>query len=124
MNKNRLVFACLAGCLMASLLGLLLAFACGSPLPAIAAATVLPVASCYFAGLRSSPLLAKIAAYAAVGWCATFVLAPSVDGVVNWERSANSPLVGYEWYIPCSVVSSLLAVVGVAFIRCEDKARR
>lgn len=121
-----MLFACFIGCLAAGLLGLLAALKFDSPFLAFLAAGLLPAVACFWVGLRDQTMLLKIVMYASVGWTVTFLLAPQIGQSSDLlaRQIAASPLVGREWLIPSSVASSLLAMVGAAFIPTENLAKR
>ena len=113
---NRLL-SCLAGCLVATLVGLLAMLKFDAPVFALLSAAVFPTFAVWIAGLIDRKQLAKIAAYAAVGWALTFMLQP-ISGQSSTSRArrvAESPLVGHEWHVPASCVSTLLALIGTGF---------
>ena len=100
MNRRfRLLGSCFTGCIIASLAGLI------------------PCAACWLAGIRDPKQLAKISAYAFIGWALTFALQPAVaqSAASHAQRIAGLPLVGREWHIPATVVSTLLALIGTTF---------
>jgi hypothetical protein len=115
--RLRLLTACFAGCVAGSLVGLWLMIKFDAPIFALIAAGFLPSATCWLTGLRDLKQLAKISLYSTVGWALTFALQPAVaqSAASHAQRIAGSPLVGREWHIPASVVSTLLALIGVAF---------
>lgn len=116
-RRFRLLAVCFVGCAIGSLAGLWLMLTFDAPMLAALAAGLLPTVTCWLAGLRDQKQLAKIALYAAVGWMLTFALQPAVaqSAASHAQRIAALPLVGLEWHIPASVVSTLLALIGVAF---------
>ncbi|MBN1587912.1 MAG: hypothetical protein JW888_00190, partial [Pirellulales bacterium] len=73
---------------------------------------------CWMSGITDKKQLAKIAAYAAVGWALTFVLQPSIaqSASSHARRILALPLVGYDWHIVASLVSTLLALIGAYFV--------
>ena len=123
MLKKRLnmMLACFLGCVVAALLCLLIAIKLDSPFLALVVAGMLPAGACFCAGLRDRKMVAKIVIYATVGWALTFMLAPQIGQSPDsrTRRIADVPLVGKEWYIPSSLVSTLLAMVGATFIPNE-----
>lgn len=121
-RRFRLLGACFVGCAVGSLAGLWLMITFDAPMLAAFAAGLLPLAACWLAGLHDSKQLAKIAAYAFVGWMLTFDLQPAVtqSAASHAQRIAGLPLVGREWHVPASIVSTLLALIGVAFCPLPD----
>lgn len=121
-QRFRLLCTCFTGCVAGSLAGLWLMLAFDAPMLAALAAGLLPPTASWFAGLRDAKQLAKIALYGFVGWVLTFALQPAVaqSAASHAQRIAGLPLVGREWHIPASVVSTLLAMIGVAFSPLPD----
>ncbi|TWT65924.1 hypothetical protein Pla123a_48350 [Posidoniimonas polymericola] len=70
-------------------------------------------------------MLAKVAFLAAIGWGLTYALEPQVSQswLSHWQRTAASPFAGYGWFVACGAVSSLLAMVGAAFVRQDELGR-
>ena len=116
-ERRHLLVACLLGCTVAALIGVLMAVKFNSAVPAIVSATLIPPAACYAAGVRALRPLAKVALYSSIGWGITYSLKPQISQSASSHnaRIAQAPLVGTEWYIACSCVSSSLALVGAAF---------
>ena len=118
MNRRfRLLGSCFTGCIIASLVGLWLMLAFDAPVFAALAAAVIPCVACWLAGIRDPKQLAKICVYAFIGWTLTFALQPAVaqSAASHAQRIAGLPLVGREWHIPATIVSTLLALIGTAF---------
>ena len=125
MNRRfQLLGSCFAGCIIASLAGLWLMLAFDAPMLAALAAGTIPCAACWLAGIRDPKQLAKISAYAFIGWSLTFALQPAVaqSAASHAQRIAGLPLVGREWHIPATVISTLLALIGTAFCPIPNSA--
>ena len=125
MNRRfQLLGSCFAGCIIASLAGLWLMLAFDAPMFAALAAGTIPCAACWLAGIRDPKQLAKISAYAFIGWSLTFALQPAVaqSAASHAQRIAGLPLVGREWHIPATVISTLLALIGTAFCPIPNSA--
>ncbi|MEL6109742.1 MAG: hypothetical protein AAFU85_27340 [Planctomycetota bacterium] len=124
MNRRlRLVGFCVIGCGISSLAGLCLMLAFDLPLFAALLAAVAPGVACWFsAELRDPSQLVKIGVYALIGWALTFALQPviSQDAASKAARIVELPLVGFEWHLVASVVSTLLAIVGAVFAPIAD----
>ena len=116
-RRFRLLGSCFTGCAIASLAGLWLMLAFDAPMLAALAAAIVPCAACWLAGLRDPKQLAKISVYAFIGWALTFGLQPAVaqSAASHAARISGLPLVGREWHIPATIVSTLLALIGTAF---------
>ncbi len=125
MNRRfRFLGSCFTGCITASLAGLWLMLAFDAPTLAALAAGLIPCAACRLAGIRDPKQLAKISAYAFIGWALTFALQPAVaqSAASHAQRIAGLPLVGREWHIPATAVSTLLALIGTAFCPIPNSA--
>lgn len=121
-KRLNILMICLAGCIVAGLFGLWALIKLNNEWLAFFSATTFPVIGCWYAGLHDRKQLAKIAMYAALGWFLAAMLrpvtveAPRFREISRARRIMNGPLAGQEWQIPASVVSSLLAMVGAAFV--------
>ena len=116
-NRSNRLIACFVGCIIASLLGLVLVFVLDSPWFAFLTAAVIPTLACWRSGISSSAQLIKISAYSGTGWMLTFMLQPGFaqSAASHARRIAELPLAGNEWHLPACFVSTLLALIGVYF---------
>ncbi len=112
------LFACLAGCFIAAILGLLLLLKLESPALAMLTAGIVPAIACWLSGITDKRQLVKIAIYGGTGWVLTFMLQPAIaqSAASHTQRIATLPLFGNDWHIPASIVSTLLALIGVYFV--------
>ncbi len=112
------MLACLAGCVVATLVGLLVLLKFDAPILAMFSAGLFPAVACWLAGITDKKQIAKIAGYAAFGWMLTFMLQPTVSQSAesHVRRILTLPLLGLDWHIPSSLVSTLLALIGVFFM--------
>jgi hypothetical protein len=117
MQRLVLLGACLVGSTVAGIVGLFSAIWWDTSLVALIGAAIFPTVCLVVAGLQSRSQLFKIAGYALIGWTLCFILAPTTSQRPQnrASRIAADPLVGKGWYIPCAVVSWVMASVGVAF---------
>lgn len=111
------LLACFAGCVVAALVGLLGLLKFDAPILAMLSAGVVPAIACWLAGMTDKQQLAKIAVYAALGWMLPFMLQPVVaqSAASHAQRIMSLPLLGHEWHILASFLSTLLALIGVYF---------
>lgn len=115
------LIACFAGCVIASLFGLLLMLKFDAPILGMLCAALFPALACRLSGVCDRKQLVKIAFYAGGGWMLMFMLQPVVSqsAASHAERIVALPLMGNDWHIPTSIVSTLLALVGVCFIPAQ-----
>ena len=113
---NTLLF-CFTGCVIAALLGLILLLKFDNELLAILSAAVFPTDGCYLSGIKGHRQLGKIALYAGIGWTLGYALQPAVaqTSASHIQRILKLPLLGYDWHVHGSVVSTLLSMVGAYF---------
>lgn len=116
-DRINLIVACLAGSVIATLVGLLALLKLDAPILAMLSAGLFPAIACWKTGIADNRQVAKIAGYAAMGWLLTFMLQPitAQSSASHVRRILTSPLLGQDWHIPASVVSTLLALVGAYF---------
>ena len=90
---------------------------------AMFSAGIFPAMACYLAGVRDTKQLFKIGGYAAIGWILTFSLQPAISHAEDsyLRRMMHAPMLGYDWHIPASCVSAVLALVGVVFLPAQVK---
>jgi hypothetical protein len=119
------LFACLIGCVVGSLLGLLLMLKSDAPFLAMLCARAFPAATCWMAGISDTKQLCKIASYAAIGWLLTVLLEPAIaqSPAQRLRHIVALPLVGYDWHLLASIVSTLLALVGAWFATIHGTPR-
>jgi hypothetical protein len=88
-----------------------------APVLAMISAGLFPAIACWKTGMIENRQVAKIAGYAAIGWMLTFMLQPvaAQTSASHLRRILTLPLLGHEWHVPASAVSTLLALVGVCF---------
>ena len=124
-NRINILITCLAGCIVAALFGLLMVFKFRAPFLAMVSAAVFPAVACWISGISNRKQLAKIAAYGAIGWMLASMLRPIVGQtpVLRAARIADLPLLGFEWLLFASFVSTLLALVGAYFAPTGDSSR-
>ena len=115
-RKPYVVLACFLGCVLGGLIGHGIQAREYNVWIAFVAATILPTSFCIIAGLRDRHQILKLAVYAGVGWALTFILRPRVAGI-------NVPPAPPYWFVYCSVVSLLLALVAVSFMPKESLPR-
>jgi hypothetical protein len=122
-KRLNILFACFTGCVVAALFGLLLMLLFVTPIFAMLSAGAFPTIACRIAGIDDKKQLLKIAVYGAVGWILMFMLQPSISQplTLRLQRIVEMPLVGYDWHIPASVVSTILALVGAWFAPLNSK---
>ena len=126
MRRLILLVACLLGSAVGGVFGIAAGIGANSALLAWASAAVFPVFALLLAGFRNRSQIAKIAGYALIGWGLCFILAPSTSqsAASRARRIVADPLVGKGWYIPCHVVSWIMASVGVAFAPSQHLTNR
>ena len=114
--------ACLAGCIAAALLGLLMLVKFEASFFALLSIAIFPAFACWMSGLTDSKQLCKIAAYASTGWMLAYMLQPVVSqsSLSRAARIAKLPLLGHEWHIFACFISTLLALTGAFFVPVGD----
>lgn len=112
---------CFLGCAIGSLIGLILLMTFRIPFLAVVTAGLFPVIACRYSGVNGGRQLAKIGIYSGLGWFLTFSLQPAVamSSDQRVRRIATQSLLGNEWHLPASAVSTLMALVGVSFVPSE-----
>jgi hypothetical protein len=111
------MLACIAGCIIAALTGLLVLLKFDAPILAMLSAGLFPAIACWLTGTVGIKQVGKIAGYAAMGWLPAFMLQPAIaqSSASHVRRILTLPLLGHDWHIPASLVSTLLALIGVYF---------
>ena len=117
------LFACLAGCVVGALLGLLCLIRFDEPVLALLSAGTAPAIACWLGGISDKNQIAKIFVFASIGWLLTYMFQPVVaqSASTHAERVASMPMLGYEWHGLASLVSTLLALVGAYFAPADDE---
>ena len=119
------MIACFVGCILGSLLGLLLMAKFDSPWLAMLAAGVCPAFAGRWYGLSNLQQLGKVVTFGAIGWMLGFMLtrpaiAESADS--HTRRIMSLPLVGYDEHFYGTLVATLLVMIGVHFASKEKRA--
>lgn len=126
MNKILLHLACLAGSVVACVIGTTAAISWDTAVVSFLAAGICPVIAVWAAGLTSRQQLCKIGLFALLGWslCCTLGPAVSQSRMGHARRIAADPLIGQGWHIPSHLGGYLMAAVGVAFVPLPRRTTR
>jgi len=124
-NRLNSMASCLAGCIVAGLIGLLALLKFDAPFVALISAGVFPPFACWMSGIKNIKQLCKVGVYGTFGWMLASMLLPVVSQSSDSRaaRIAELPLLGHEWHIFASFVSTLLALTGTCFIPVSDTTR-
>ena len=124
-NRLNNMAACLAGCILAALFGLLTLLKFDAPFVALISAGAFPAFACWMSGIKNNKQLCKVGVYGTIGWMLAYMLQPviSQSSVSRAARIAELPLLGHEWHIFASFVSTLLALTATCFIPVGDTVR-
>lgn len=126
MNMLLLQLACLAGSVVACVLGTAAAISWDTAVVSFLGAGLCPVIAVWAAGLTSRQQLCKIGVYAILGWSLCFALAPTVSQrpAGRARRIAADPFIGQGWHIPSHLAGYVMAAVGDAFAPLPGRKTR
>ena len=118
-RTNNLI-ACFSGCVIASLIGLNFRIRFEGGFLGLVSATLIPALACRIAGITDEKQLAKIAAYAVIGWLITYSLTRP-DQIIRLYssheiRHPSLMLLLYELIAVDVIPTTTLPLVGVYFI--------
>ncbi len=121
--RVNILLACLAGSIIASLAGILIAVKFDAGLLSLVLSVILPAAFCYYAGLHNRKYIATIATYAAIGWMIGTLLTPAVamGPSLQLKKIIDSQLAGHDHLLPCVVFSTILAASRSFFVQAATK---
>lgn len=124
--RVNIFLACLAGSVIASLAGILVAVKYDAGLLSLFLSVVIPAGFCNYAGLHDRRCVATIATYAAIGWIIGAMLTPGVAmGPSSQLRNIiDSQLAGHAHLLPCVVISSVLANLPFVFRKTYNAKHR
>ena len=113
----------IAWCTVGALAGILSAVKSGEHMISLPIMVIAPVIGCYTFGIRKNSKLVFIGILAAVGWLIAYSAGAeiTIGRSKELERIARAPLGGFEWLIPCSLLSSLFVIGGVFGISLDGR---
>lgn len=124
LDRIKIMLACLVGSVIAALVGLVMLLTFNAFVLPMLSAALFPAIACWKTGKIEFNQIAKIAGYAALGWLLGSMLQPMIveSPAQHSQRILAMPLVGRDWHIPASALSTLLALVGVSFAPLQTES--